>query len=120
MQGHQSATASDFLRRSTGSRFQIRRFLVSPVLITYPTWKEMFGERPSLEQLLFEVRQFDKTQTVWFLSRLNMLLALGRFHSDNVVPIQNVMLGLLVDEELLEKLKKTFGTERIDERQPFH
>jgi hypothetical protein len=93
---------------------------VSPVLITYPTWKEMFGERPSLEQLLVEVRQFDKTQTVWFLSRLNMLLALGRFHSNNVIPIQNVMLGLLVDEELLEQLKKTFRTERIDERQPFH
>jgi hypothetical protein len=50
---------------------------MSPVLITYPTWKEMFGERPSYEELLNQIRQFDKTHTVWFLSRLNMLLALG-------------------------------------------
>lgn len=93
---------------------------MSPVLITYPTWKEMFGERPSHEELLNQIRQFDKTHTVWFLSRLNMLLALGRFHSENVIAIQKLMLGLLIDEELLDRMKKTFGTERIDERQPFH
>lgn len=91
-----------------------------PVLITYPTWKEVFGERPSYDQLLNEVRQFDKTHTAWFLSRLNMLLALGRFHSENVIPIQRVMLELLTDEEMSERLKKTFGAERLDERQCFH
>lgn len=80
----------------------------------------MFGERPSYDELLKEIQQFDKTHTAWFISRLNMLLALGRFHSQDVIPIQQLMLGLLIDEELLEKLKKTFGTERIDERQPFH
>jgi hypothetical protein len=52
-----------------------------------------------------------RTHTAWFISRLNMLLALGRFHSQEVIPIQKLMLGLQVDEELLEKLKKTFGTE---------
>jgi len=93
---------------------------VSPVLITYPTWKEMFGERPSFDDLLKEIRQFDKTNTAWFIARLNMLLALGRFHSQEIIPIQNLILGLLIDEELLDRLKKTFGTERIDERQPFH
>lgn len=93
---------------------------MSPVLITYPTWKEMFGVRPSHDELLQEIRQFDKTHTAWFISRLNMLLALGRFHSQEVIPIQKLLLGLLIDQELLDKLKKTFGTERIDERQPFH
>jgi len=80
----------------------------------------MFGERPSHDQLLKEIQQFDKTHTAWFISRLNMLLALGRFHSQEVIPIQKLMLGLLIDEDLLDKMKKTFGTERIDERQPFH
>lgn len=93
---------------------------MSPLLITYPTWKEMFGEKPSLDELLKEIQQFDKIHTAWFISRLNMLLALGRFHSQEVIPIQKLMLGLLVDEDLLDKMKKTFGTERIDERQPFH
>lgn len=93
---------------------------MSPALITYPTWKEIFSERPSYDELLNEIRQFDKTHTAWFISRLNMLLALGRFHSQAIIPIQKLMLGLLIDEELLDKLKKTFGTERIDERQPFH
>lgn len=89
---------------------------VSPLLVTYPTWKEMFGTRPSYDDLLQEIRQFDKTHTAWFISRLNMLLALGRFHSQEMTPIQNLMLGLLVDKELLSKLKETFGSER----QPFH
>jgi len=80
----------------------------------------MFGERPSYDELLKEIQQFDKTHTAWFISRLNMLLALGRFHSQEIIPIQKLMLGLLVDEELLDKMKKTFGAERIDERQPFH
>ena len=80
----------------------------------------MFGEKPSYEQLLNEIQQLDKTHTVWFISRLNMLLALGRFRSEDVIPIQHFLLGLLIDEALLEKLKKTFGSERLDERQPFH
>jgi hypothetical protein len=80
----------------------------------------MFGERPSFDELLKEIRQFDKTNAAWFIVRLNMLLALGRFHSQEIIPIQKLMLDLLIDEELLDKLKKTFGTERIDERQPFH
>jgi hypothetical protein len=80
----------------------------------------MFGDRPSYDQLLKEIQQFDKTQTAWFISRMNMLLALGRFHSEEIIPIQKLMLGLLIDEELLDRMKKTFGTERIDERQPFH
>src|SRR6266566_4192058 len=92
---------------------------MSPALITYPTWKEMFGGRPSYDELLNEIRQFDKTHTAWFISRLNMLLALGRFHSQEIIPIQKLMLGLLIDEELLDKLKKTFGTERIEERTDF-
>jgi hypothetical protein len=80
----------------------------------------MFGERPSYEHLLEEIRQFDKTQTAWFLARLDMLLALGRAHSEDVIPIQKRMLGLLVDDELLAKMQKTFATERMDERQCFH
>jgi hypothetical protein len=80
----------------------------------------MFGERPSYGQLLDEMRKFDKTQTAWFLSRLNMLLALGRFHSEDVIAIQKLMLELLVDEDLLERLKKRFGPERMDECQCFH
>jgi hypothetical protein len=80
----------------------------------------MFGERASYEELLKEIRQFDKIHTAWFISRLNMLLTLGRFHSQEIIPIQKLMLGLLVDEYLLDRLKKTFGTERISERQPFH
>lgn len=79
---------------------------VSPLLVTYPTWKEMFGTRPSYDDLLQEIRQFDKTHTAWFISRLNMLLALGRFHSQEMTPIQNLMLGLLVDKELLSKIER--------------
>ena len=93
---------------------------MSPILVTYPTWKEVFGERPSLKDLLHEVRQFDKTHTAWFLSRLNLLLTLGRFHSQDVIPIQRELLTLLIDADLLQRLQKTFATERIDERQPFH
>src|SRR2546430_8675916 len=46
--------------------------------------------------------------------------SLGRFHSEDVIAIQKLTLELLVDEDLLERLKKRFGPERMDERQCFH
>jgi glucose/arabinose dehydrogenase len=48
---------------------------MSPVLVTYPIWREIFREKPSCEQSLEKIQQFDKAHTAWFISRRNMLLA---------------------------------------------
>lgn len=93
---------------------------MSPQYLSYPTWEEIYGERPSYEGFLKEVRQFDKVQTAWLLSRLNMLLAVARFHSEDAIAVQRRMLGWFVDEGLFEKMKSAYGGERFIERRPFH
>jgi hypothetical protein len=95
---------------------------LSPVPITYPTWKETFGVRPTEDQLLDQVRHLDRLHTFWLLARINILLALDRLHRDRkeTIGLQTYLVNTFIDEELFESLKKKFGLESLVDRQPFH
>jgi hypothetical protein len=95
---------------------------MSPQLVTYPTWKEMFGERPKEAELIEQLRPLDRLHSIWLLARINLLLALDRFHSSErwTAQLQTYLVNLLINEELFQELKRRFGQERLEHRQPFH
>jgi hypothetical protein len=95
---------------------------MSPQLVTYPTWKEMFGKHPTEAELIEEIRPLDRLHSVWLLARINLLLALGRIHSteNRTVQLQTYLVNLLIGEELFQDLRRRFGPERLENRQPFH
>jgi hypothetical protein len=95
---------------------------MSPTLVTYPTWKEMFGTHPTEAELIEQIRPLDRLHSVWLLARINTLLALDRFysHEKRTVQLQTYLVNLLIDDELFQHLKRKFGAERLEKRQPFH
>jgi hypothetical protein len=82
----------------------------------------MFGKRPNEAELLDEIRQMDARHTVSLLARINLLLVLDRFHSDDghTTELQTFLVNLLIDDDLFSHLKNAFGTERLADRRPFH
>ncbi len=82
----------------------------------------MFGHGPSKEEMFAELHTLDKLHTIWLLCRLNLLLALDRFHADSkeTIELQTYLINALIDEQLFNKLKEKFGQERLDERRSFH
>jgi hypothetical protein len=95
---------------------------MSPRIVLYTTWKEMFGESPTRERVLELIRPLDKLHTAWLLSKLNLLLMLNRFHesSDQTAKVQTWLVNMFIDDELFEHLKRKFGPEKLEDRQPFH
>ncbi len=95
---------------------------MSPQLVTYPTWEEMFGKHPTKAELIEEIRPLNRLHSIWLLARINILLALGRIHSTEkqTVQLQTYLVNLLIGEELFQDLKRRFGAERLEKRQPFH
>jgi hypothetical protein len=95
---------------------------MSPELVTYPTWEEMFGKHPTKAELVDQIRPLDRLHSVWLLARINILLALGRIHptEKRTVQLQTYLVNLLIGEELFQELRKKFGSERLVKRQPFH
>ena len=82
----------------------------------------MFGKHPTRAELVEQIRPLDRFHSIWLLARINILLALGRIHSTEkqTVQLQTYLVNLLIGEELFQDLKRRFGSERLEKRQPFH
>jgi hypothetical protein len=95
---------------------------MSPRIVLYTTWKEMFGESPTRKRVLELIRPLDKLHTSWLLSKLNLLLMLNRFHESpgQTAKVQTWLVNMFVDDELFGHLKEKFGPEKLEDRQPFH
>lgn len=95
---------------------------MSPTFVTYPTWKEMFGQRPTDAQIVEEISSLNAFHSIWFLARINLLLALDRFHSsdEQTIKIQTFLVNILIDEPMFTRLRGRFGREQITRRRPFH
>ena len=95
---------------------------MSPLLVTYPTWKELFGSHPTEVELLEQIRPLDVVNSVSLLARMNTLLALDRFHSDEqrTIELQTFLVNVFIDDDLFERLKAKMGRERIFHRRLFH
>jgi hypothetical protein len=95
---------------------------LSPILVTYPTWEEIYGSRPTEDQLLSEVRSLDRLHTFWLLARINILLALDRYQRDPqlTIKLQTQLVNQFIGDDLFEDLRRRFGPERLVDRSPFH
>jgi hypothetical protein len=95
---------------------------VSPKIVRYTTCKELLGKRPTETEFLEEIRSLNAPHTVWFLARLNLLLELDRFHSDEngTAEVQEFLANLLMDEDLFSHFREKFGAEPLDRFRLFH
>jgi hypothetical protein len=95
---------------------------VSSTIVRYPTWKEIFGARPTEAELLNEIRELDRVHTISLLAQINLLLALDRFHANeqSTIELQTFLVNLLIDEDLFTLLKTKFGNEKLAYLRPFH
>jgi hypothetical protein len=95
---------------------------VSPVHLKYPSWKEMFGRRPTEAELLDEIRKLETLNVIPLLAWINLLLVLDRFHSNEqwTHDLQTFFVNRLIDDDLFAHLRDAFGQERLIIRRPFH
>jgi hypothetical protein len=82
----------------------------------------MFGKHPTEAEVIDLIRPLDRLHSVWLLARINLLLALDRFHSREkwTAQLQTFLVNLHIDDELFQHLKRRFGPEQLAKRQPFH
>jgi hypothetical protein len=95
---------------------------MSPLIVRYPTWEELYGARPSKTDLLQLVSSLERFQSVVVLSQINLVLALDRLHSNkqDTYDLQTFLVNLLIDDELFARLKDKFGREELVNLRPFH
>ncbi|MGB7284507.1 MAG: hypothetical protein WBE13_19740 [Candidatus Acidiferrum sp.] len=95
---------------------------MSPLFLNYPSWKEMFGRRPTDAELLDEIRLLETRTVVPILAWINLLLVLDRFHSNeqSTYELQTFLVNRFLDDDLFARLRDTFGQERLVIRRPFH
>ena len=95
---------------------------MSPLIVRYPTWKEIFGTPPTEGEMLNEIHALDRLHTISLLSQMNLLLALDGFHPDEqrTIELQTFLVNLLIDEDLFAHLRDKFGKERLAYLRPFH
>jgi hypothetical protein len=95
---------------------------MSPLIVRYPTWQELYGTRPTESDLLTELCGLERFHTMLVLCQMNLLLALDRFHSNDqgTTELQTFLVNLLIDDELFTRLRDTFGHEKLVDLRPFH
>lgn len=92
------------------------------LVATYPSWKEIFGRRPTEEELLSEIKTLDRLHTIWLLARINILVKLSMSRAEllSIPDLQTFLVNMLIDEPLFQDLKRRYGREHLSVRQPFH
>ena len=95
---------------------------MSPRHLKYATWEELFGTRPTYEQLLREIHMLDPGTVIPTLAWIDLLLVLDRFHSDETQTheVQTYLVNRFVDDDLFARLKAAYGHEQLVVRRPFH
>ena len=91
-------------------------------IATFPTWFELYGQRPSHNDVQEILHGLDRLQTALLLSQLSIHLALDRFHDESKESqdLQGFLVSNFIDDDLLGRLKTRYGRERLDDRQCFH
>jgi hypothetical protein len=93
-----------------------------PNRATFPTWQELYGRRPAIEDVRQILHGLNQLKTVLLLSQISIHLALDRFHNKarQSQDLQAFLVSNFISDELLAKLKERYGPERTDVRRCFH
>jgi hypothetical protein len=86
---------------------------------TYIGYFELFGERVPLREIKKRLRAFKLSNIVGELARINTLLTIS-FHDDKKLQkVQSLLVANLIDDEILDAIKRKFGSEKMEQRPVF-
>jgi hypothetical protein len=85
-------------------------------------WRDLTGVRGTEADVSNLVKGLNCISGLVSLARINILLAVDRFHNqkDVTVATQGFLAGNFLDDDVLSLLKAKFGSERLDVRSLFH
>ncbi len=94
---------------------------MSPVTRTSISWFEL-GERATEQDVVKCLEGLKKLSALTSLARINILLAVDRFRRDPqlTATIQTFLAGSFLDQEIIDRLKRKVGSERLNVRPIFH
>jgi hypothetical protein len=86
------------------------------------TWKELFGQSPTEEEVSEVIRKFNRESAVVLLSRMGIHLFLDRSrdNSSETIFLQGFLISNFLDHEVLSRWKERMPTAQIDFRRAFH
>src|SRR5713226_1772203 len=86
------------------------------------TWKELFDQSPTEEDVLEVIRTLNRQSTVVLLSRLGTHLFVDQFrqNTSETIYLQGFLISNFWDEEVLNRAKETIPKARLDFRRAFH
>jgi hypothetical protein len=86
------------------------------------TWKELFDQSPTEEEVSEVIHEFNRESTVVLLSRMGIHLFLDRFRANKseTIYLQGFLISNFLDSEVLKRWKERMPTAQIDFRRAFH
>jgi len=95
---------------------------VSPVARVSISWRELTAERTTEQDVVNCIEGLKKLSALISLARVNILLAVDRFHNDPqlTVAIQSFLASNFLGQDIIDRLKNKFGSQRLDVRPIFH
>lgn len=95
---------------------------MSPRLVTYASWNEVYGEWPSEKEVKAFVGKFNKLSALILLARINVMLSVDRFRGEpnDTINLQTFFARNFLSEQLRTDLMRKYGSERMDARVVFH
>jgi hypothetical protein len=94
---------------------------MSKLLVTIG-WRDITGERCTEQDIANFLRGLNRMSALVSLARINTLLAVDRFRreSELTIKVQGFLVSNFLDDDTFSRLKRKFGTERLDVRSIFH
>lgn len=91
-------------------------------LAVYLTWQELFQELPQKEEVCRVLRGLNRQSTILLLARIAMHLYLDRLRGNTkeTIQLQSFLISNFWNDDVLNRAKEKFGTERLDFRRAFH
>jgi len=86
---------------------------------TYIGYLELFGERVPISGIKKRLRAFKLSNIVGELAWINTLLTISLHDDKKLRKVQGLLVANLIDDEILDTLKRKFGPEMMEQRPVF-
>lgn len=86
---------------------------------TYIGYFEIFGKSVLLREIKKRLRAFKLSNLVGELARINTLLTISLHDDKKLQKVESLLVANLIDDEILDTLKREFGPEMMEQRPVF-
>lgn len=88
----------------------------------FVTWKELFDQSPTEDEVLAPIREFNRQSTVVLLSRIGIHLFLDRQRGNraDTLYLQGFLAANFWDDDVLDRAKQRMPRAQLDARPGFH